>query len=93
MIATLEQFHRDPEIIDRAISRSERLDIVSNGVVTATVTPTKRAACASDYESAKRLSPSELGEIAAQLAAAPDDEAAEILTEKLLSGFYGKASA
>ena len=41
MTATLEQIHRDPEIIDRAISRSERLDIVSNGVITGTFTPAK----------------------------------------------------
>ena len=27
MTATLEEIHNDPEIIDRAISRSERLDI------------------------------------------------------------------
>ena len=41
MTATLEQIHRDPEIIDRAISRSERLDIISNGVITGTFTPIK----------------------------------------------------
>lgn len=40
MTATLEQIHLDPEILDRAIERSESLDIVSNdGVVTATVVP------------------------------------------------------
>jgi hypothetical protein len=93
MTATLEEIHNDPEIIDRAISRSERLDIVSNGVVTATFTPTKHVADVNGYASAKRLSPIELGEIAAQLASAPDDEAAEVLKEKLPQGFYGEASA
>lgn len=93
MIATLEQIHRDPEIIDRAISRSERLDIVSNGVVTATVTPTKQAACASDYESARRLSPSELGILADKLANAADKETAAVLREEMIRGFYGEASA
>jgi hypothetical protein len=39
MTATIEQIHQDPEILDRAIERSETLDIVSNGVVTATVVP------------------------------------------------------
>ena len=39
MTATLEQIHSDPEILDRAISLSESLDIVSDGVVTATVVP------------------------------------------------------
>lgn len=39
MAATLEQIHLDPGILDRAIMRSEPLDIVSDGVVTATVVP------------------------------------------------------
>ena len=39
MTATLEQIHDDPEILDRAIERNEPLDIVSDGVVPATVLP------------------------------------------------------
>ena len=34
-----EVIHQDPEILDRAIERSETLDIVSGVVVTATVVP------------------------------------------------------
>lgn len=39
MTATLEDIHRDPAILDRAISRREALDIVSDGEVTATLLP------------------------------------------------------
>ena len=39
MTATLEQIHLDPWIIDRAIERNEPLEIVSDGVVVATVIP------------------------------------------------------
>jgi hypothetical protein len=39
MTATLEQIHDDPEILDRAIKRNEPLDIMSDGVITATVVP------------------------------------------------------
>lgn len=39
MIATLEEIHRDPAILDRAISLRERLDILAGGEVTATLLP------------------------------------------------------
>lgn len=39
MTTTLEEIHRDPAILDRAISRRERLDIVAAGEVTATLVP------------------------------------------------------
>lgn len=37
MTATLEDIHRDPVILDRAISRREPLDILADGEVTATL--------------------------------------------------------
>ena len=39
MTTTLEDIHRDPAILDRAISRREPLDILSGGEVTATLLP------------------------------------------------------
>lgn len=39
MTTTLEAIHRDPEILDRAIERREQLEIMSKGVVTATLVP------------------------------------------------------
>jgi len=39
MTTTLEEIHRDPEILDRAILRRERLDIMASGEVTATLLP------------------------------------------------------
>ena len=39
MTATLEDIHRDPAILDRAISRREPLDILAGGQVTATLMP------------------------------------------------------
>ena len=39
MTTTLEDIHRDPAILDRAISRRERLDILAAGEVTATLLP------------------------------------------------------
>ena len=36
---TLEDIHRDPAILDRAISRGERLDILAKGEVAATLWP------------------------------------------------------
>ena len=39
MTATLEEIHRDPAILDRAILRQEPLDILANGEVTATLLP------------------------------------------------------
>ena len=39
MTTTLEEIHRDPSILDRAISRREPLDIVAGGEVTATLLP------------------------------------------------------
>lgn len=39
MNTTLEEIHRDPAILDRAILRRERLDILEGGEVTATLVP------------------------------------------------------
>lgn len=39
MTTTLEDIHRDPAILDRAISRREELDIVADGEVAATLLP------------------------------------------------------
>ena len=39
MTTTLEEIHRDPAILDRAILRQERLDILAGGEVTATLLP------------------------------------------------------
>ena len=39
MTTTLEEIHRDPAILDRAISRREPLDILAGGEVTATLLP------------------------------------------------------
>ncbi len=47
MNTTLEEIHRDPAILDRAISRRERLDIFEGGEVTATLLP-KAAASVED---------------------------------------------
>lgn len=89
---TLDQVHLDPEIIDLAISRHEKLEIISNGVVKGVFTPTERTPQPTGYEGHKRLTSTELGEIATQLASASDDSAA-VLTEKLLQGFYGETRA
>ena len=93
MTATLEQIHSDPEIIDRAISRHEQLEIISNGVVTGVFTPTERAPQSSGYEGYKRLSPRELGDLAEKLANAADAETAAAIREEMTRGFYGEASA
>ena len=37
MTTTLQEIHRDPAILDRAISRRETLDILADGEVTATL--------------------------------------------------------
>jgi hypothetical protein len=39
MTTTLEEIHRDPEILDRAISRRETLDIMADGQIAATLLP------------------------------------------------------
>jgi hypothetical protein len=39
MTTTLEEIHRDPAILDRAILRRETLDIVAGGEVAATLLP------------------------------------------------------
>ena len=51
MNTTLEEIHRDPAILDRAISRRERLDILEGDEVTATLLP--RAAVS--VEEARRV--------------------------------------
>jgi hypothetical protein len=48
---TLEDIHRDPAILDRAISRQERLDILAGGEVAATLWPR----VAPSVEEARRL--------------------------------------
>ena len=44
MTATLEEIHRDPAILDRAITRGESLEIVAAGVVAATMVPRAKPA-------------------------------------------------
>jgi hypothetical protein len=39
MTTTLEDIHRDPAILDRAISQCETLDILADGEITATFLP------------------------------------------------------
>lgn len=39
MTTTLEEIHRDPAILDRAISRREPLDILADGELAATLLP------------------------------------------------------
>lgn len=39
MTATLEEIHRNPAILDRAIAQGESLEIISAGIVAATVVP------------------------------------------------------
>jgi hypothetical protein len=39
MTTTLEEIHRDPAILDRAISQRETLDILADGEITATLLP------------------------------------------------------
>jgi hypothetical protein len=39
MTTTLEEIHRDPAILDRAISQRETLDILSDGEIAATLLP------------------------------------------------------
>lgn len=51
MNTTLEEIHRDPAILDRAISRQERLDIIEHGEVTATLLPR----VAASVEEARRV--------------------------------------
>ena len=51
MTTTLEEIHRDPAILDRAILRRERLDILAAGEVTATLLPK----AALDVEAARRV--------------------------------------
>lgn len=55
MTATLEEIHRDPGILDRAIARREPLEILNGGEVTATFVP-KRPAAEPDFVArAKRI--------------------------------------
>lgn len=51
MTTTLEEIHRDPAILDRAILRREPLEIVAGGEVTATLLPK----AASSVEDARRV--------------------------------------
>ena len=60
MTATLEQIHEDPGILDRAIFQREALDIIANGVVAATVTPSAQL----NALDAKRLWVGSLGQVA-----------------------------
>ena len=51
MTTTLEEIHRDPAILDRAILRREPLEIVAGGEVTATLLPK----AAGSVEDARRV--------------------------------------
>lgn len=51
MTATLDQIHRDPAILDRAIESQQALDIVSHGRVAANLTPN----AAGEIEEARRI--------------------------------------
>ncbi len=86
MTATLEQIHKDPSILDRAIHQREQLEIIADGIIAATFTP-------ASFLDAEKLSPVELGRLADALADAPDDESAAIIREKMMKGFYGTADA
>jgi hypothetical protein len=55
MTATLEDIHRDPGILDRAIAQSEPLEIFADGVLAATLTPKRRSAEPDFLARAKRI--------------------------------------
>lgn len=55
MTATLADIHRDPAILDQAIARGERLEILANGEVTATLVPIPKAAEPDFLARAKRI--------------------------------------
>lgn len=55
MTATLEDIHRDPAILDRAIARREPLEILSGGEVTATLVPRRQSAEPDFVARAKRI--------------------------------------
>lgn len=55
MTATLDDIHRDPAILDQAIARGERLEILSNGAVTATLVPSAKPIEPDFLERAKRI--------------------------------------
>lgn len=55
MTTTLEEIHRDPEILDRAIAHRETLEIVADGEVAATLVPKARLPEPDFVERAKRI--------------------------------------
>ena len=55
MMTTLEEIHRDPGILDRAIAQRESLDIVADGEVTATLVPKARVPEPDFVARAKRI--------------------------------------
>ena len=55
MTATLDDIHRDPAILDQAIARGERLEIVHNGALTATLVPETKPAEPDFLARAKRI--------------------------------------
>ena len=55
MTTTLEEIHRDPGILDRAIAHRESLDIVADGEVTATLVPKARVPEPDFVARAKRI--------------------------------------
>jgi antitoxin (DNA-binding transcriptional repressor) of toxin-antitoxin stability system len=55
MTATLDDIHRDPGILDQAIARGERLEILTNGEVAATLVPIPKAAEPDFLARAKRI--------------------------------------
>jgi hypothetical protein len=55
MTATLEEIHRDPAILDRAIARGESLEIIAAGALAATMVPRGSHAEPDFLERARRI--------------------------------------
>jgi hypothetical protein len=55
MIATIEEIHRDPAILDRAIAKGEPLEIIAAGAVAATVVPRNVPSEPNFLERARRI--------------------------------------
>ena len=80
MTTTLEQIHRDPAILDRAIAHGESLDIVAGGRVTATLVPKGRTPEPDFVARAKRIwGEAPQGQALSELLADSRDQAADAL--------------
>ena len=55
MTATLDDIHRDPAILDLAISFGESLEIFNNGAVTATLVPSAKPVAPDFLARAQRI--------------------------------------